>query len=128
MNSTEQLYREAWDRLRARKPKIVDKDMPINKLDTVALEAGRKKGSLRKKNHPILCEEILTYELKETSLQKANRQIKEYKSDAEEKDRLWKDGLVKEIMLSKRIFELEIEIKRIKQKYPGIVFELEDLI
>ncbi len=127
MNSTEQIYKEAWERLKNGKPKLVNKDMPINKLNTVALEAGKEKGSLRTKNLPGLCEEILAYEIKETLLQKANRQKEEYKTIAERKDKLWKDGLTKELMLSKRIIELEMEIKRIKQKYPGIVFELDDL-
>lgn len=127
MNKTEQIYKEAWERLKTGKPNIVEKDMPINQLNTVALEAGKEKGSLRKKNHPKLCEEILNYEVKETLLQKANRQKEQYKKIAEEKDRLWKEGLAKEIMLSKRVIELEMEIKHIKQKYPGIIFELDDL-
>ena len=46
---------------------------------------------------------------------------------AAEKDKLWKNSLNRELMLKKRLIELEIEIKGIKQKYPGIIFELEDL-
>ena len=127
MSATEELYRDAWERLKSGKPTIVDKTMPINQLDTVALEAGKKKGSLRKTNHPELCEEILEYELKETSLQECIRKRTEYREDAEEKEKLWKGALARELMLIKRLKELEMEIKRIKQKYPGIVFELDDL-
>lgn len=127
MNKSEQLYREAWERLKAGKSKYVDKTLPINELDTVALEAGKKKGSLRKANLPNLCAEILEFEIKETILEKYIRQKDEYKKIAEEKDKLWKDSLGRELMLKKRLIELEIEIKQIKQKYPGIVFKIEDL-
>lgn len=127
MNSIEKIYREAWARLKKGKPKIVDKKLPINRLNTVALEAGKKEGSLRKKNHPDLCDEILNYNIKETLLQKANRQKDKYKKVAEVKDRLWKEALGRELMLSKRNIELEMEIKKLKQRYPGIVFELDDL-
>jgi len=127
MNTTEQSYREAWERLKEGKPKIVDIAMPINQLDTVALEAGRKKGSLRKTNLSALCTEILEFEIKETLLQECIRQKKKFKESSEEKDILWKNALVTQLMLKKRLVELEMEINRIKQKYPGIVFELEDL-
>ena len=127
MNETEQQYREAWERLKAGKPKYVDKKMPINELNTVALEAGKKKGSLRKAIFPILCEEILKSEIKEDILQTCIRKKNTYKEIIEVKDKLWKDSLGRELMLKKRLVELEMEIKKIKQKYPGIVFELEDL-
>lgn len=127
MNKSEQLYREAWERLKKGKPKLVNKNMPINELDTVALEAGKKKGSLRKANLSNLCTEILEFEIKETILDKCIRQKEQYKESAEEKDNLWKNALARELMLKKRLVELEMEIKHIKQKYPGIIFKLEDL-
>jgi hypothetical protein len=127
MNKSEQLYREAWERLKKGKPKLVNKNMPINELDTVALEAGKKKGSLRKANLSNLCTEILEFEIKETILDKCIRQKEQYKESAEEKDNLWKNALARELMLKKRLIELEMEIKHIKQKYPGIIFKLEDL-
>lgn len=127
MNEIEQQYIEAWERLKIGKPKYVDKNMPINELNTVSLEAGKKKGSLRKANFPVLCKKILEFEINESLLQKCIREKNTYKEIAEEKDKLWKDSLGRELMLKKRLIELEIEIKSIKQKYPGIVFELEDL-
>ena len=127
MNKAELQYREAWERLKAGKAQMVDEKMPINELNTVALEAGRKKGTLRKSNLPELCKEILEYEVSETPLQACSRIKKEYKEQSDEKDVLWKGALARELMLKKRLTELEIEIKRIKQNYPGVVFELEDL-
>ena len=127
MSNAEQQYREAWERLKAGKPNIVSKDKPINERDTVAEEAGRQKGSLRTKDHPDLCKEIMEYEVSETSLQECTRLKQEYKEKMNENAKLWKSALARELMLQRRIIDLEIEIKRIKQKYPGILFELEDL-
>lgn len=127
MNEIEQQYIEAWERLKVGKPKLVDKNMPINELNTVALEAGRKKGSLRKSNFPDLCKKIQEFEIDESLLKRCIREKNIYKEIAAEKDKLWKDSLNRELMLKKRLIELEIEIKNIKQRYPGIVFELEDL-
>jgi hypothetical protein len=127
MKNAEQQYRDAFERLKAGSPQIVDKNMPINELNTVALEAGKKIGSLRKSNLKELCEEILEYEVSETPLQACARIKQEYKEQRDDNDVLWKNALARELMLKKRLIELEIEIKRLKQKYPGIVFELEDL-
>ena len=127
MNEIEQQYIEAWERLKIGKPKLVDKNMHINELNTVALEAGKKKGSLRKSKFPDLCKKIQEFEIDESPLQKCIREKNTYKEIAAEKDKLWKNSLNRELMLKKRLIELEIEIKGIKQKYPGIIFELEDL-
>ena len=83
MNKSEELYREARERLKAGKSKYVDKTLSINELDTVALEAGKKKGSLRKANLPNLCAEILEFEIKASILEKYIRQKDECKKIAE---------------------------------------------
>lgn len=127
MDEIEQQYIEAWERLKVGKPKIVDKNMPINELNTVALEAGRKKGSLRKSNFPDLCKKIQEFEIDESLLKKCIREKNTYKEIAAEKDKLWKDSLNRELMLKKRLIEFEMEIKSLKKKYPGIVFNLDNL-
>jgi len=42
MTKSEQNYRDAFERLKDGKPRLVNKSMPIAELDTVALEAGKK--------------------------------------------------------------------------------------
>ncbi|MCG3701313.1 hypothetical protein L5F41_04255 [Aliarcobacter butzleri] len=127
MNTIEQQYFEAWERLKAGKPKFVDKNMPINELNTVALEAGKKRGSLRTSNFPDLCKKIQEFEIKENLLQKCIREKNVLKEIINEKDKLWKDSLGRELMLKKRLIELEMEITSLKKKYPGIVFNLDNL-
>lgn len=48
MSATVKEYFAALERLKQNKPRVVGKSSPINK-DTVALEAGRKRGSIRKR-------------------------------------------------------------------------------
>jgi len=127
--SVETEYRRAFERLKAGKPIRVDKSMPVNRLDTVALEAGKKKGSLRKSLHGELCEEILKYEVNfdETGIIKELRLKKQYRAERDEKHELWTQALARELQLIIRIEELEKEIYRIKQAYPGVVFNLENI-
>ena len=46
MSATVKEYFAALERLKQNKPQVIEKGSPINK-DTVALEAGRKRGSIR---------------------------------------------------------------------------------
>ncbi|WP_313390790.1 hypothetical protein [Acinetobacter sp.] len=50
-------YHAALERLKANKPTILPKGSAINN-DTVALEAGRKRGSIKKSRHAVLIEAI----------------------------------------------------------------------
>lgn len=50
-------YYAALERLKANKPTILAKGSAINN-DTVALEAGRKRGSIKKSRHVVLVEAI----------------------------------------------------------------------
>jgi len=126
MTKAEQSYRAAFERLKAGKPKIVHKSMPINELDTISLESGKKKGSLRRSLHPALCNEILRYEVEETPLAKEIRLKEEYKNDRDVYHKLWSEALSRELMLKVRLEEFEKEIARIKQSYPGIIFKIEN--
>ena len=50
-------YYAALERLKANKPTVLPKGSAINN-DTVALEAGRKRGSIKKSRHAALIEAI----------------------------------------------------------------------
>lgn len=50
-------YYAALERLKANKPTVLPKGSAINN-DTVALEAGRKRGSIKKSRHAALIEVI----------------------------------------------------------------------
>lgn len=50
-------YYAALERLKANKPNVLAKGFAINN-DTVALEAGRKRGSIKKSRHAALVEAI----------------------------------------------------------------------
>ncbi|WP_180102350.1 hypothetical protein [Acinetobacter sp. YH12126] len=50
-------YKAALERLKANKPNVLPKGSAINN-DTVALEAGRKRGSIKKSRHAALIEAI----------------------------------------------------------------------
>ena len=56
MNALNEYY-AALERLKANKPTILPKGSAINN-DTVALEAGRKRGSIKKSRHVVLIEAI----------------------------------------------------------------------
>ena len=127
MTKSEQNYRDAFERLKAGKPRLVNKSLPIAELDTVALEAGKKKGSLRKSQHRTLCDEILKYNVEETLLAKEIRLKKEYKNGRDAYYKLWSESLARELMLIIRIEEVEKEIARIKQAYPGVIFKIGNL-
>ena len=56
MNAIDEYY-AALERLKANKPIILPKGSAINN-DTVAMEAGRKRGSIKKSRHAALIEAI----------------------------------------------------------------------
>ena len=61
-------YYAALERLKANKPTVLPKGSAINN-DTIALEAGRKRGSIKKSRHAALIEAI------ELAAQEAGRNI-----------------------------------------------------
>lgn len=102
-------YFEALERLKRGTPSVVPKDTKITK-DSVSLEAGRKKGSI-KKSRDIFNQLIAAIEeaaaeqkLPEVSerekLTKAKVKIENYR-------KLYEDALAREIMLIRRLYELE---------------------
>lgn len=84
-------YYAALERLKANKPTVIAKGSAINN-DTVALEAGRKRGSIKKSRHVALVEaiELATQEAGQNALsptqriEKAKSKTKAVKTDFEQ--------------------------------------------
>lgn len=69
-------YYAALERLKANKPTIVAKGSAINN-DTVALEAGRKRGSIKKSRHAALIEAIEQAKTNTKAVKSDYEQLKE---------------------------------------------------
>lgn len=107
-------YYEALERLKANKPITVPKGTKITK-DAVSLEAGRKKGTIKKSRTVFrkLIEDIENIsEKKKEPIQMHKQQADLYKSKYEEYKSLYEDALNRELMYIERINELE---KRLPQ-------------
>ena len=69
-------YYAALERLKANKPIILPKGSAINN-DTVAMEAGRKRGSIKKSRHAALIEAIEQAKIKTKAVKSDYEQLKE---------------------------------------------------
>lgn len=116
MNNFLTEYYEALDRLIKNKPIRVPKSAKINN-DNVALEAGRKKGTI-KKSRPIYKDLI-------SSIKIANEKIKtdenqdlskikymKFKEESYKYKILWEESLAREISLIHEIAELKAKLKK----------------
>ncbi|WP_027672673.1 hypothetical protein [Rheinheimera baltica] len=102
-------YFKALERLKKREPLIVQKDTKISK-DSVSLEAGRQKGSIKKSRAifkeliAAIDEAAIEQKLPEISQREkltiAKAKIGNYRQ-------LYEEALAREIMLIRRIYELE---------------------
>lgn len=102
-------YFEALERLKKGAPLIVQKDTKISK-DSVSLEAGRQKGSI-KKSRAIFKEliEAIDEAAREQKLPEVSEREKLTiaKAKIDNYRQLYEDALAREIMLIRRIYELE---------------------
>lgn len=107
-------YEEALERLINNKPINVPKGSKINK-DTVALEAGRKRGSI-KKIRDIFVDLIQKIEdsANERKFPKKEyeQKILKWKNKANEYRDLYEEVLNRELMLIERLKNLEIELEK----------------
>ncbi len=112
MNTLDDYYK-ALRRLVNNTPINVPKNTKINN-DTVALEAGRKRGSIKKSREIFsdLISEIekISQNDKNKDKELLNKLIK-YKNKALEYKELYEESLNRELMLIERIKELEIKIE-----------------
>ena len=115
INKTLEEYYEALHRLINNNPVNVPKNSKINK-DTVALEAGRKRGSI-KKSREVFLELIEAIEKasaeKSKSTSQHMEQITKIKDKMNSFKHLYEDALNRELMYIERINELEKALKNI---------------
>jgi hypothetical protein len=115
INKTLEEYYEALHRLINNNPVNVPKDTKINK-DTVALEAGRKRGSIKKSREVFL---ELIEAIKKASEEKSKNtsqhieQITKIKDKMNNFKHLYEEALNRELMYIERINELEKALKNI---------------
>lgn len=111
-------YFTALERLKANQPNILPKGSAINN-DTVALEAGRKRGSIKKSRHAALVAAIELAAKKAgqheiTPLQhveKAKNKIKAVKSDYEQLKQDYEKALEVNNALLLEVFELRRKVR-----------------
>lgn len=111
-------YWDALARLKAGKPVRLPKGTPINK-DTVALEAGRGRGSIKKsrESFALLISEIGHAASSEEPLRESDV-LQKHKMAAEEYRDLYHRALNRELMLVERVARLEKELARFSNIVP----------
>lgn len=112
MNTLDDYYK-ALERLINNKPINVPKNTKINN-DTVALEAGRKRGSIKKSREIFsdLLKKIKEYSKNNnTEYKELQDKIFKFKNKALVYQELYEDALNRELMLIERIKELELKIE-----------------
>ncbi len=114
MNQTLNDYFEALERLKLNNPVNVPKNSKINK-DMVALEAGRKRGSI-KKSREMFTELIAAIDIaakeKNKDYDTLTSKIIELKSSTQNYKELYEKTINREIMYLERINELEKFLKK----------------
>ena len=114
MNDTLQEYFNALDRLKTNNPINVPKGSKINN-DSVALEAGRKRGSI-KKSREIFTELIVAInnasQESNAEYDKLELKIFKLKNSAENYKEMYEKAINRELMYLERINELEKLLKK----------------
>lgn len=99
-------YFNALDRLIKGQPKRVDIGTRISK-DAVALEAGRKKGTI-KKSRPVFHDLIIAIDaaalVNSEPVEKNKEKLSQAKAEAAKYRSLWEEALVREISLVKQLW------------------------
>jgi len=116
MNTLDQYY-AAFERLKNNNPINIPKNSKINN-DTVALETGKKRGTIKKSREIFigLIEDIEEYnKQKNEPLIQYETKIKKYKTEVKKYKELYEEALNRELMLLEKLNEFEKELK--KNKY-----------
>ena len=114
INKTIQEYFEALNRLVSNEPINIPIGSKINK-DTVALEAGRKRGSIKKSREVFteLIEAIEKASKHQNAPQKeAEQKLNKLRADKERYKQLYLEALNRELMLIEKINILEKQLKK----------------
>src|SRR5206468_5008233 len=100
-------YRQALDRLRKGRPINVPKGTKITN-DSVSLEAGRKKGTI-KRSRPIfkdLIDQIDAAAAEQSQPADAHKnKVEELKAEAKRYRTLWEEALAREVSLVKQLWD-----------------------
>lgn len=112
-------YWQALERLKKNIPVHIPAGSPINN-DTVALEAGRKRGSIKKsrKNFTDLIRAIDESESYRKPKSSSTDLIKLERAKKENYRELYHQALNRELMLIERLAELEKDIARFNNVFP----------
>lgn len=114
-------YYEALERLKKGKPTIVPKTANINN-DTVAIEAGRKKGAI-KRLRPLFKDLIDAIDIANAERTKPDNGLKGklevLRSDVAKYRSLWEEALTREVSLIKQLWEEREQWAKEKQALTG---------
>ena len=112
MNKAMKEYFEALERLKNNEPINVPFGTTISN-DTVALEAGRKRGTIKKSRASF--DELIEAINKaiENNDRGLKKKAKSTKKEVNEYKRLYEEALARELMYLERINELEKQLKRV---------------
>lgn len=106
--SVEEEYELARLRIKKNQPLVVPKNTKIS-YDSVAIEAGKKKGSIRESRYPDLYQRITNdiNSQKESPLEECKRLNRKYRKDIKDYEARLSEMYARELMLLKRLEELE---------------------
>lgn len=108
-------YFEALERLKANNPKILPKNTKITN-DSVALEAGRSRGSI-KKSRAVFSQLIEAIDMAAEEQRNISfdhvASLRAQKEKFAHLQKLYEKAINREIMLIKRIYELEADITKL---------------
>ena len=112
-------YYAALERLKNNKPKVLHPNTFSINNDTVALEAGRKRGSIKASRYPELIESIKKAEELRTKTgisvaDKHKAKAKKGKNANKELELKYQASLNREVMLVEQLRKLEKEIVKLK--------------
>ena len=105
-------YFEALDRLKKNTPIRLPKGTTISK-DTVAMEAGRKRSSIKRSRTvfvPLIAEIESVIANQHSSKHQVRNSIVKVKADRDRYQLLYHQALNRELMLAKRLFALEKQL------------------
>ena len=114
--STIDEYWDALERLKNNQPIYCSKGEAINN-DTVALEAGRKRGSI-KKSRPRFAKLIVAINKAAKSAKPDNAKVSKERSKKDYYRELYHESLNRELMLIERLTQLEKKIKSYENVLP----------
>ena len=110
-------YWKALERLKRNKPLKIQLNSPINK-DTVALEAGKKRGSIRSSRssfNKLIAAIEAANSNQNSPIEKQKKQLEKSRKTISKYKELYHESLNRELMLIERVSQLEKELTTSKK-------------